>query len=416
MPKYANPIIDRLDPFKFISYRLFREDCTLSNDTFVKDLSVLGRDLKNTMILDNCPGSYSFHPYNGLPSNTWIDDEKDNQLYDLWRALKVLAKVEDVRTTIRKIVRNHKIDYSAIKELEEQKKDNSEVNESKATPNHYVESLERLATLRKEIESKFNTLHGSQTVYKVYESTQTKNESTKSELKNTIEKDVKKPLNDTVLSHVRRRTIDFAVFLPSTTFSNTEVKSTTYKSSIQDLINNYGTNNKDEKNIKNEYLTLTKNSNKTKMEHLTPHYSSKDSFWFGYSGRKLYRGFEDKNEKQKYVDEVDNEYKNRIKEMIDKRYENSAVDKVSGLFSIEKKKGVEEAYKTSHQNKESKNHLINATRERRHLFLNESKPIKFLNNGTNDLCDALSMYERKYYSTFRGKDMIEGSRDLEYLM
>ena len=37
MPRYANPLIDRIDPRHLISYRLFREDCTFVGGTFIKD-------------------------------------------------------------------------------------------------------------------------------------------------------------------------------------------------------------------------------------------------------------------------------------------------------------------------------------------------------------------------------------------
>lgn len=413
MPKYANPIIDRLDPSKSISYKLYRENCTLSGNTFVKDLSVLGRDLKNTIIIDNCPESYSFHPYNALPSVTWINDERDNQLYDLWKVLKVLVNVKDVRTSIRKIVRNNNIDYNALKELEEPQKVHSQVESNEHKTNRYTETLERLSALRKEIESKFNTPGESSN--KTYDSSEIKDEYTRSELKNSVEKEVnnsgKKPLNSITPSHVRRRTANFVVVRPSTALGNTEIRKDIYKPFIQDSTSNGvdDKNEENEENARNEYLALIRNGNKARIEHLTPYYLDKDSSWLNHSRRRLYEELEDKNEGKKYTDEV--EYRKRVREIIDRRYKDLSATKVSGLFSIEKKRDVEGAYKTTYQDKESINHLINATRERRHLFFNENRPIKLLNNETNELYDAVSVYERKYYSGSRKKDMVEDSKD-----
>ncbi|ETB61260.1 hypothetical protein, variant [Plasmodium yoelii 17X] len=52
MPKYANAVIDKLDVNRVCSYRLFRESCTLWNNNYVKDIRLLGRDLKNVIIID----------------------------------------------------------------------------------------------------------------------------------------------------------------------------------------------------------------------------------------------------------------------------------------------------------------------------------------------------------------------------
>jgi RNA polymerase II subunit A small phosphatase-like protein len=52
LSKYADPLMDRLDPKRLCSYRLFREHCTLINNAFVKDLKKLDRNLKDIIILD----------------------------------------------------------------------------------------------------------------------------------------------------------------------------------------------------------------------------------------------------------------------------------------------------------------------------------------------------------------------------
>lgn len=44
--------MDQLDTKRSCSYRLFREHCTSLNGVFVKDMSKLGRDLKDVIIVD----------------------------------------------------------------------------------------------------------------------------------------------------------------------------------------------------------------------------------------------------------------------------------------------------------------------------------------------------------------------------
>ena len=67
----------RLDPHNYCGPQLYREHCTFYNNVFVKDMSRLGRDLKDVIILDNSPISYLFQPENGMAIKNWYDDKTD---------------------------------------------------------------------------------------------------------------------------------------------------------------------------------------------------------------------------------------------------------------------------------------------------------------------------------------------------
>lgn len=96
--KYGDPLLDQLDIHKVVHHRLFRESCYNHQGNYVKDLSQVGRDLKDTIIIDNSPTSYIFHPQHAVPISSWFSDAHDNELLDLIPVLEDLAHsdVQDV--------------------------------------------------------------------------------------------------------------------------------------------------------------------------------------------------------------------------------------------------------------------------------------------------------------------------------
>ncbi|KAF6762957.1 HAD-like domain-containing protein [Ephemerocybe angulata] len=97
LSKYADPVLDKLDIHQVVSHRLFRESCYNHKGNYVKDLSQLGRPISDTIILDNSPASYIFHPNNAVPVSSWFNDPHDTELTDLVPFLTDLATVDDVR-------------------------------------------------------------------------------------------------------------------------------------------------------------------------------------------------------------------------------------------------------------------------------------------------------------------------------
>ena len=62
-----------------------------------QDLSQLGRDIGDTIIIDNSPASYIFHPHNAIPVSSWFSDIHDTELGDMSPFLADLSTVGDVR-------------------------------------------------------------------------------------------------------------------------------------------------------------------------------------------------------------------------------------------------------------------------------------------------------------------------------
>ncbi len=80
LAKYADPLLDILDPQRLISGRLFRESCVQHYGNYVKDLTHLGRPIEHCLIVDNSPFSYLFQPENAVPIGSWFNDRADLQL------------------------------------------------------------------------------------------------------------------------------------------------------------------------------------------------------------------------------------------------------------------------------------------------------------------------------------------------
>ncbi|CAL4909742.1 unnamed protein product [Urochloa decumbens] len=100
---YAEPLLDKLDPdHKLISRRFYRESCTFSNGSYIKDLTIFGVDLAKIVIVDNTPQVFQLQVDNGIPIKSWFDDPSDVELMELLPFLATLVDAKDVRPIVSK--------------------------------------------------------------------------------------------------------------------------------------------------------------------------------------------------------------------------------------------------------------------------------------------------------------------------
>ena len=118
--EYANPLLNELDPNKKIfKFRLFREHCVFMSGIYIKDLSKIGRNLKNCVIIDNNPISFVANKENGIPIKSFHYDKNDFELKRIKKLLFLIAdeKIKDVRKVIKNVVKNNQIDFDEVDKI-----------------------------------------------------------------------------------------------------------------------------------------------------------------------------------------------------------------------------------------------------------------------------------------------------------
>ncbi|KRX18035.1 CTD small phosphatase-like protein 2 [Trichinella nelsoni] len=112
-PRYAAAVIDQLvDPeHKYFSYFYYRPDCAQVDHEYLKDLSILGRDLSKTVIMDDNMMSFCCYIDNGILVEPWTGDEEDRELKTMIRFFHEIvdSNVEDVRPFLRERFQLYKV-------------------------------------------------------------------------------------------------------------------------------------------------------------------------------------------------------------------------------------------------------------------------------------------------------------------
>jgi len=103
LPVYAKPVIETIDKSGAVHHSLYRDGTvTYKGQQFVKDLSILGRDLSRVVLIDNNPLAMLASPDNAMPIMSWYDDPNDKELEKALAILLQMKDLKDIRPYLKK--------------------------------------------------------------------------------------------------------------------------------------------------------------------------------------------------------------------------------------------------------------------------------------------------------------------------
>jgi len=105
----GEPLVRKLDPYRFIMWPLFREATKYKDGEIIKDLSYLNRDLSKVIIIDTNARHVRDHPENAIILPKWTGDPKDQELVSLVPLLEFIHTMQysDVRKVIKSFDGTH---------------------------------------------------------------------------------------------------------------------------------------------------------------------------------------------------------------------------------------------------------------------------------------------------------------------
>lgn len=110
MKEYANLIIDKISPETKQNHRFFRDSCLNIYGYYVKDLNIIGRPLKQVLLIDDSSGSALKTPKNLIKIQPFQGEKDDKVLLNLLAVLENVALENDLRSTFKDVIKNGKFE------------------------------------------------------------------------------------------------------------------------------------------------------------------------------------------------------------------------------------------------------------------------------------------------------------------
>ncbi|TVY50705.1 Mitochondrial import inner membrane translocase subunit TIM50 [Lachnellula cervina] len=132
----ADPVIKKLDPFRIATWQLFREATLYKPDenTYVKDLAYLNRDLSKVIIMDTKASHVQNQPENAIILKPWEGNAGDTELVSYIPFLEYIPTMaySDVRKALKSFEGKHIPTEFAAREAIARQKFHEEIKSRKA--------------------------------------------------------------------------------------------------------------------------------------------------------------------------------------------------------------------------------------------------------------------------------------------
>lgn len=130
----GEPVVRKLDPFRFIMWPLYREATKYEDGEIVKDLSYLNRDLSKVIIIDTDKNHVRKQPENAIVLKPWKGESNDKELVGLIPFLEYIHTMQysDVRKVLKSFEGQHIPTEFARREAIARKEFNAKLEQQKS--------------------------------------------------------------------------------------------------------------------------------------------------------------------------------------------------------------------------------------------------------------------------------------------
>ena len=98
---YADSIIALIDPFNYITYRIYRDHCIKRNNCiYLKDLRMINRDMRHCLAVDNSIVSFQSQLEYLIPIKSFIGNSDDVEFIELMQFLSDCKDCDDFKEDI----------------------------------------------------------------------------------------------------------------------------------------------------------------------------------------------------------------------------------------------------------------------------------------------------------------------------
>ena len=370
--EYANPLLDKLDTEKIIKKRLFREDCSLGiNRKFIKDLKILNMNLKDLILVDNNPISYSYNICNGVPIKSWHYDKTDQELIKMIPFLQFLANVNDVRDYIPKFVENDSINFNKI---------NFMINEinNENEQNKYLRPRAKSQKKLLGYTKRHNSFNGFNNKIYPYFEVNNEEKQINEDIKEDLEIKKKKYMNNYIDLIPNKR-------------NNNNLRLVDNLTNFKDNYNyNYENNNINDKNIRNNYHNDKSNPNYKNNNNIITNN-------FMYNNTNI---INEQNENKKY-NEIFKEEKNKLK----KSYSKDKIEFIQNYYKNGSFKSDINNYNNNHLNNgEFRNYHRNKSKNYSNI---RKEKIDMNNLYINNYIDNNEIRNNKKNNIYKNRDNLQ---------